>query len=130
MEDLICDVTYDGRYKDAIRGGSEAAYFCDYDSIQKRLKPIEEALGEEAAAVAAAADGSSGVAAATAVGGASEAAASADKGGATAAASAAAASGNAADSADPFSAMEEHVRIRWTKYIARQIDTYIDLIVD
>ena len=127
MEDLICDVTYDGRYKDAIRGGSEAAYFCDYDSIQKRLKPIEEALGEEAAA---AADGSSGVAAATAVGGASEAAASADAAGATAAASAAAASGNAADSADPFSAMEDHVRIRWTKYIARQIDTYIDLIVD
>ena len=130
MEDLICDVTYDGRYKDAIRGCCEAADFCGYDSIQKRLRPIQEALCEEAAALAAkatttAASADSGVAV-SAIGGASESPA------ASAAAAAAASAGGtaAAASADPFDAMEERDRIRWTKYIAKQIDTYIDIIVD
>ena len=129
MEDLICDVTYDGRYKDAIRGGYEAADFCDYESVQKRLRPIQEALGEEAAASAAKATAASAdVVAASAVGGASESSAAP-----AAAAAAASASGGIpppADSADPFNVMEERDRIRWSKYIAKQVDTYVDLIVD
>jgi len=132
MEDLIADVVFDGRYKDAIRGGSEATDFMDYDSVQKRLKPIEDALAE--ATTAASAEDSAAASAGGADGSAASAGGDDTAASAGAGSTAASADGSGlADSATPksgFGSMSEHSQARWLKHINKLIDTYIDLVPD
>ena len=129
MEDLIADVTFDGRYKDAIRGGSEASDFVEYDSVQKRLKPIEDALAEPTTAASAGDSAAGGADGSAAVSAGDGTAASAGAGSTAASADG---SGLAA-SAEPnsgFDSMSEQLQARWLKHINKLIDTYIDLVPD
>lgn len=133
LEELVCDVSFDARYKDAIKAKLDVSDFMAYDSVQVRLKAVEDQLKVDLVRQDAAGIGASlsiGAGSAPAGGSTKPTAGPADGSTPMQPPSSLPAVAGARSPHSNFDSMSDHDKARWQKHIDKQISTYIQLIPD